>query len=517
MVKDIRYIIKKVIIGVLIGVALIMFKSYRVNAATIDTIINANSYYQSQYCTQGDTITDDNWGTGSRFSCTKGPSYKFSQYLNNDTDNVSVPALFSQGQLINNFTFEINFEDVQTITSTNRYIVLRAPWVSSNSSTSPKYLGVYDGYLTLNGVVSNQVRGYSPSVSSFFNQPQYCNYVNDNGDINICNIYIAPYSSLNRYVFYIDIPVNTNVKSITLFFGNNNIQDTYDLYTGVINNDFRAMTPTSWKYNSSCGNSTTNLDCYKTLFARYQDYSNNNYNVYGASALSGAGLIYYKYGPANSTFTPSNVSENLWFETTYDTSTNVIYNFSSSTQSIQDYYNNLVGNIENEINPSVNTDGFFTDFLDGFTTSTQASGLLSLFNNMFLYPMQKLNTNASVDLVRQNINGTYILNDFICMKNSTASYPSTYNAYEVHFYRDYKFKLPCPHTEIYNKLYYGEYGFYGNNFKGASIHTGIQYSFVDIWLTIQHGLLVYLLFVNCLNIYKYVLDSNKTEIEVLEL
>lgn len=511
MVKDIRYIIKKVIIGVLIGVALIMFKSYRVNAATIDTNINANVYFKTQYCSTGTA------GSGLydpyTFTCENGPSMKFVQLLNSD-QNVSVPMFISQGQLINNMTFEMNFEDGQTITSTDRYVVLRIPWLSSNISNGVMNLYA-NSYFTTDSIRNNSVIHYAPSVSTYMFQPQYCSYEDTTGYHN-CNVYIYPNSTIERYAYYIDIPVGTTFNQITLFFGNNNVQSTYSILSsyGTIVNYYPLTTTRNM---GTCNSSTSNENCFKNTFNNYKNYSSNDYNVYGSNTYSGAGLLYYRYPPVNPTFNPSNVTENVFFESNMVVDDAILYNYNSYSQELVDYYNNLATNIENELNPSVNIDGFFTDFLEGFTTSTQASGLLSLFNNMFLYPMQKLNTNASVDLVRLNLNGDYILNDFICMKNSTASYPSTYNAYEVHFYRDYKFKLPCPHTEIYNKLYYGEYGFYGNNFKGAAIHTGIQYSFVDIWLTIQHGLLVYLLFVNCLNIYKYVLDSNKTEIEVLEL
>ena len=521
MKKDIKYIIKRVIIGILIGLFFLMYKSKISFAATIDTVVTANSYYQTQYCEVGDSITgtfNNSIYTGNRFNCTKGPSYKFSQYLNS-TENVAVPVLINSGQLFNNFTFEITFEQLQIITTTDRYIELRAPWVSSYTS-SPRTLGVNSNYLTLNGIVDNTTKNYTPSVSTFFNQPQYCSWVDNTGSVSSCNVHIAADSSISRYTYYIDIPVGSAVRTITLYFGNSNIQDTYDIYSNMIpatSRLFRAMTTTLFGYyNSNCSSTTSSYDCYSISYSNLKDQNNSKYNIYGEHFFSGAGLIYYYYPPDTPTFTPSSTSPNIWFSNSL-ASDNITYNFSAVTDAYKGYYDNLVGNIENEVNPQPSNDSFFNDFLEGFQASSQASGFLSLFNNMFIYPMQKLQTNAQVDLVRTNINGGKVLNNYLCMKNSETGMVGEYVPYNIQFYRDYQFSLPCPHTDIYDKLYYGEYGFYGNDFKGASVHSGITYSFVDIWLTIQHGFLVYILFVNCLNIYKYVLDSNKTEIEVLEL
>lgn len=516
MKRDIKYIIKRIIIGTGIALCLFYIRSCNVKALTVIPEVSADVYFKSQYCTQGESISSGGVN-GKRFTCETGPSYKFSQLLNNSS-NVEVPFLITEHQLFNNMTFKINFENPVEITSTNRYIALNPPWFRNDFSHQA--VGILtDSYFPLNGVrPGGSTTDLNPSISTYFNQVEYCSY-SDGSNVYSCNgVYLARNSSNNGFLFYVDIPVGTTVYNISLFFGNNNILSSYDIYSSDVVSWFKAMTTTIDLYNSNITTSYNSFNTYKQTLDNYKDYKSNHYNIYGSNFYSGAGLLYYYFPPNAPTFKPSTSTENLYFETTVPTNyRNANFVFSNLTQEQINYYNGLVNSIEQELNPSSSNTSFFNDFLEGFQTSSSASGLLSLFNNMFIYPMQKLQTNSQVDLVKQNINGGYILNNTLCMKNSVTGSLGEYIPHQIQFYRDYKFNLPCPHTEIYTHLKYGEYGFYGNTFKGATINTGISYSFVDLWLTIQHGFLVYILFVNCLNIYKYVLDSNKTEIEVLEL
>lgn len=524
MVKDIRYIIKKVIIGVLIGIALIMFKSYKVNAlTTISDSVVANSYYQTQYCTPGSTIT-----SGIQYNCTTGPSMKFSQYLNND-ENISVPALINSGQLINNFSYEILFENPITISSTDRYLVLQPPFVKNSSSYSndSTFNVQFTGALTLNGIKNGSSVSNSPATSVFGISPKYCSYYDSNNQLQYCNVSIVLNTSLPSLLYYIDIPVGTSFTRVNLYFGHKDLSSTYDIKYDKVYGEYYPLSNNwdsrGWNSSSYCSTSYSNFWCNAITWENYKTYYNSNdYNVKrGFSDRIGAGLIHYYYAPYDTKFNPSNLTQNLWLDSSIGTTNIITTSFNNVSSEDTTYYDNLMGTINQELNPggSTGTDtSFFNDFLEGYTTSSSASGLLSLFNNMFLYPMQKLQSNAQLDLVTTNIHNDKVLSSTLCEKNpSSAIVGDPYTPYQVQFYRDYKFNLPCPHSEIYTQLKYGEYGFYSNSFLGASVNTGVSYSFASIWLTIQHGFLVYILFVNCLNIYKYVLDSNKTEIEVLEL
>ena len=517
MKKDFRYIFKRVIIGILIGLFFIMFKSCNVNA--LEYIQNAAgvAYFQSQFCEQGEVITDTYDGiahTGNRFSCSKGPSYKFVQFLNSDNNFISIPAILYEKQLLNNFTFQILFEDSISITQQNRYIGLRAPWVSSNTSNAE--LTFYDNFLTLNGVKDNNTIYYSPSVSSFVLQPQYCNY-SDGSNLYKCNVYLVGDPNISRYVYYIDIPVGTNVSSITLFFGNNNIQSSYDLFTGEISNDFRAMTATVFKKNVSCSANSTNYQCYVSNFSAYSNYSNNNFNVYGSNFFSCAGLIYYRYAPISSFFTPSTRTDNLWLSSTYPNNP-VIYNFSNITSNLEEYYNGLITDIEEDLTVSDrdSIENNISEVMGTFADNENSQRYLSTLDALLSYPIQKMQDQGHFDLVNHNaVIGANQIDSKLCWGTDTVIGDQS-QPYKVQFFRDYKFTLPCPHSDIYVHLGYGDYGFYPSNFMGAN-NSGYTYNFISIWLFIQHGLLVYFLFVNVLNIYKYILDSKKSEIEVLEL
>lgn len=517
MKRDIKYIIKRIIIGTGIALCLFYINSCKAHALTTIDNVSADVYFKSQYCTESESISTNNI-SGSRFTCETGPSYKFAQLLNNSS-NVDVPFLITENQLINNMTFKINFEDPVEITSTNRYIVLNAPWTSFDYDH--KAIGISNSYFTLNGVRPNgNTTDLSPSISTYFNQVEYCNYSDGSNTYKCNSVTISRNSSYDKFVFYIDVPEGTNVHNITLFFGNNNILSSYDIYSSEVNGWFRAITTTQNAYQVNITSSYNSFNNYKQLLVNFKDNLGNHYNIYGSNFYSGAGLVYYKYAPTSPTFSPSNITDNLYFETTVPTTSySPVYSFANISTSDTDYYNGLVNSIEQELNPVSNNDAWFEDSLDGFISGSQANSLIGLFNSLLVYPFQKLNEQKQVDLVRQNINGNYILNSNICMKNmGQDTILNEYVPYQIQFYRDYKFNLPCPHTEIYTNLKYGDYAFYSTTFLGANMgNSGASNSFSSLWLTIQHGFLVYILFVTCLNVYKYLLDSNKTEIEVLEL
>jgi len=500
MVRDIRYIFKRVLIGLLIALGVIFFKSKGVFAATTQLNSNVRVYAKSGNCTYNSSTTD--------FNCVQGPSYKFvgeniTSSKATETDIPTIPFIVNNMDsdvLIQNAIYDIELATPLTISSSERSVYLKfgGPYPRGNgvygSSTtgSTGYLFRYTQFSATPLDTTNDSNKVLKLTYGF--KPYYCSYHNPDTDTtSTCNL-ILDIGNDNWFKIIVNLPIGTKLDRFTIYFGAPNLVSSIGSKT--LNNVIVPDNPTF----ISGANSDISYDLWR---------KDNSTRI---------GLQYFKAGVSlSSPQLQSPVAQFVRVDSNNYTSNTYQWNYSNLSNELVAQYQATIPEIEEELTPTSDNDTFFSDFLEGFTTSSQASGFISLFNNMFLYPLQKLRDNSQVDLVRDNIYGDKILSNYLCMQNSEPGLLGSYVPYKVQFFRDYKFTLPCPHTEIYNKLYYGEYGFYGNNFKGAEIRTGISYSFAEIWLTLQHGFLVYILFVNCLNVYKYVLDSNKTEVEVLEL
>jgi len=163
-------------------------------------------------------------------------------------------------------------------------------------------------------------------------------------------------------------------------------------------------------------------------------------------------------------------------------------------------------------------DGKYNSALNSFTSGVHATNFTSLFNAMFLYPLQKLYDIKDVDLWGNNGASDYV-NLGLCTgtNNITGDWNSRF---QIRFAvpstesDTWFFELPCPHYDIYPNIKHGNFSMMGN--RSGMLYNG-HITFEFIWRTIMRGLLVYWLYVTCLQVYKYVLDPNDTSVEVLEL
>lgn len=491
------------------------FKSCNVKALTYIQDAQADVYFKSQYCTESESISGNYNGTpqsGKRFNCETGPSYKFAQLLNNSS-SIEVPFLITENQLFNNMTFKINFENPVEITSTNRYIVLRAPW--GNSNISQGTFGTFSSYFPLNGIRPNGTStDLNPSLSTYFNQVEYCNYSDGSTTYKCNNVTIAPNTGNNRFVFYIDIPVGTIVSNITLFFGNNNIQSSYDIYSRDVAGWFTAMTTTQNLYNSNITTNFDSFDTYKQIVYRLNQYKGNHYNIYGKDFFSGSGLAYYRYAPSGPTFKPSTSTENLYFETNIPSyNGSPVYYFANATTEDTNYYNGLVNSIEQELNPP-SEDSWFTDSFNGFLESNESNSFITLFNSLLTYPLSKFTQQNQMKLTWTNVNGAEILSPAICKGVGIAG---DYGPGIQLSWHGASFDFPCIHYDVYSKLTSDNFAFYPTTLNGANISGGNSHNLYSIIKIILDGVLIYFMFITCLDIYKYILDSDRKEIEVLDL
>lgn len=513
MKKDIKYIIKRVIIGILIGLFFLMFKSKISYAATLNGTLSTK--YNSDNC----SVVQ-----GSMF-CTTGNSYLFRNTFsstNQSTTTMSFPYIdtSNNGVMITNIDFVYNFSTPVTIGDNDSIQITYYPFLATSGHNFSFY-SIYPYYFDN----SNYIWPFAFSNLNY--RPIYVAYNLSSDDSNTWHstaIHFRDDASSGNISFFklYDIPSGSSVQKIRIIFGTTKH---YNGATQITNGYTMPQLNDNWVVRTN--GSTTIPSNYYITWEQYKEGTSDDiglvYLAQNSDTLphfhrNWSILGYYSSYPAVQTVSNRYHTEGV---------RSIVFDLSNV--SIEDISpNTYLENIETQIainQATIGTDlnGEDKDYVNPLYNSwnnTYTNGFTSLFSTLFAYPLTKIEQQVNNDLVRQNINGSYILNSRICMKNmGQDSVLDEYVPYQVQFWRDYKFDLPCPHTEIYTKLKYGDYAFYGTNFLGANLGTQIggSYNFVSIWLTIQHGLLVYLLFVNVLNIYKYILDSNKAEVEVLEL
>lgn len=502
MVRDFRYIIKRVIIGILIGLFFIMFKSCDVHAWSFYSTGTINVYSQTQNCD-----LDEN----NNFNCTNGVSFKFTSQYKSNANNETQPMPWlipnEHSILINNVIYEYIPDSPITTSSNARSIGLgMGSTTLIDTSGSGSIMNFSMKMFPHNTIDDNDNITYDKTIPINYNfKPYYCTYFNGT-TWTYCNLILEIGSSSNVFWYVLDLPTNTTVEKVRLYFGSPNRQTTFASTTYGSDN----IRIPDYQYIS--------IDNSKTGFSKFYV----NYNTWRqTNAGTPFGLWFYPKGYL--LYQPEFYMPNGQFTLMVDSKSyvNNTYKFSYSSldSSLQQTYTEQPERIEEEIENQTPSDDFESDLsesMSGFADNENSQRYLTTFEALLSYPIQKMKEQSSFDLVNHNSwIGANQIDSKLCW-GTDGVVGDVSQPYKVQFFRDYKFTLPCPHSDIYTHLGYGDYGFYPSNFMGAN-NTGYTYNFISIWLVIQHGLLVYLLFVNVLNIYKYILDSRKSEIEVLEL
>ena len=505
----IKYIIKRVIIGVLIGIGIFLFKSNFTYAATYLNSDNAVIYTQSQKCTE----SNDN------LSCQQGTAYKFGYEYNTrkNTNEYEIDMILNNNQysqLFQNIIYDYSISDTITIDTTHRSLYILLPYSQSQFSLGAG-LGSSNTTFTIQMFPQNSINPTTEEIDRHFVfpmnynfKPYYCSYLDTSDNLTKpCNI-ILDIGQGNIWKFIADIPINTTINRLTFYFGTN------QLYNGSLKSqiygNFNIKIPQNEKIGYEHGTSEN------TLYAIYYV----NYNTWRQRSNSNnIGIWYYPQG--YTIYQPKFSVPNSQYELAFDNvdySSNIYkWTFTNYTQQQLDELNLTIDNIEEQLqqqeqpNADDTLNGIFNDF-----NNVYAQNFTSLFSSLFSYPLSKIQEQTEIDLVNSSKTA---LSRQLCQKSSHFDIGGgATREQEIQFYRDYSFKLPCMHVDVYPNLKYGRFAFYSTNFLGVNLTgSGADFNFTDIWLTIQHGILVYLLFVNVLNIYKYILDSNKAEVEVLEL
>lgn len=514
MKRDVKYIIKRVIIGILIGLFFIMFKSCNVNAATLNGTLSTK--YNFDNCSM----------IQSSMFCSKGNSFLFRNSFsstNQSSTEISFPYIdtSNNGVMLTNIDFTYSFSSPVSIGDNTSIEITYYPFLNT-SGHNFAFRGLYP-YFWDN---TNKIYPYAWSNLNY--RPIYVAYNLSSEDSNIwhsTSIHFRDSASSGNISYFklYDIPSGSSVQKIRVIFGTTKH---YSGSTQVINGYTMPQLTSNWVYYTN-GSSTTPTNFYST-WEEYKNATSDNLGLVYIAQNSDSLPNFHRNWSLLGYFSSYPAVQTVSNRDHADSVRGIAFDLSSVNLEDISNDNTYLSDIETQI--AINQATIGTDLSDedkdyinplySEWNNSYTNGFTSLFSTLFAYPLTKVQQQVNNDLVRQNINGSYILNSRICMKNmGQDSILDEYVPYQVQFYRDYKFDLPCPHTEIYTKLKYGDYAFYGTTFLGANLGSSIggTYNFVSIWLTIQHGILVYLLFVNVLNVYKYILDSNKSEVEVLEL
>lgn len=521
MKRDFLYIIKRVIIGILIGLFFIMFKSCNVNASALPS--NTSYIY-----TESDNCIVD---TNSPFdiTCNKGTSYKF--YFDfNETDNNSTyltPMILNNNNYsvyFKNIIYDIRLNATYTIDNAHRSFFIEFPYTSST------FFDIYNDRFAFKDFPHNSTNLQDKTdvrlnMSNAYSRiPYYCSYFDTDLNImKVCDVILDTDTTKIKWI--INLPVGTNFNRFVLYFGTNQSYSGASASTGTYTNmeayRFPDILPFTDVLNRFSGNTETNL---AKLYGRTKDNLRSvlNNNTPGIKGVGG--VWWYPKGVPVLTpeFTLPDYNNLVQYNNTNYTINALQLHFSNDyTIEQQTTLNNTIESIENDLEqqqPSDEENGF--EFINSgwgfFLSNTYVEKFTGLFSSLFTYPLTKVHDTLSEDLVKTGTgsgSGSY-LNDGVCWGRINDW--TTKEPHKVYITKDYYFNFPCPHVDIYPHLKSGDFGFYPNTFHGIQLD-GSNHDFYTLYQTVLDGLLVYFLFVQVLEIYKYVIDPTNTQVEVLEL
>ena len=505
--KDFKYIIKRVIIGILIGLFFVMFKSCNVNAWSTLSLSNSNSKTTYQFG------TIKTYGVNS-FYLDNNINYT---YAFNNTEPISIS--FRQGAILKNIEFEyvlawsggITFDSSMKYVSFNYQDILN----KSGSGNSNNYLKLMS---SIDSLQSSLIK------TNFYNwQPIIAQYHDVNNDTWVSvDLKLYSYSAnssigLNSQ-YIMEIPTGTKIDKFKLCFGTLQglVSDIQIFRSHIYGDDYYNSNQETWFYpytnylsGSGLFNNTNEYKFLAYIPATFGTLS-NLITLPSSDTYSGSDFAIVAY---NSSLPSSDKLKTTYYFNGVDYGQLVSDANSSYQEEIQEVLEEierekLISGSQDKLDSAKEDlqDGLETNFSD-FGSSTYGSAFNGLFTSTFAYPLEKIENMLDEDIYYVNQGGNRVLNLALCTGHSVDDHWGS--RWQVHITEDYYFEFPCPHYDIYPYLKSKNhtYQFYGSS----------QWSFQYYYTIIIRGILVYWLFITCLNIYKYVLDPNDTKVEVLEL
>ena len=499
---------KNKIYKIIFFIILFLLISYLTNACDVHATTfllqdTARIYTESQKCTTNNNSLSCVKGTAYKFqydyNTTKsGNSYQFDMILNN----------FDYSQLFQNIIYDYSISDTFTIDSTHRSLYIMLPYSDSQFQLGSG-TGSSNTTFSINMFPQNSLNPNTNEIDRHFTfpmnynfKPYYCSYVDvSDNQTKPCNV-ILDIDSGNVWKYVADIPLNTTINRITFYFGTN------QLYSGSLKIQTYGVYNISIPDNENIGylHTTNNNTLYAINYVNFNTYrqrSNSN-NI---------GIWYYPQGYTIQT--PKFQVPNNQFEIGYD---NVDYRgntykwtYTNLSSSQLEQLNSTLGNIEQDIIDQQGSDNWFDDSMSGFTNSEQANSFIQIFNAIVTYPLQKFS-----DQLDEGLTNNQGLNLALCTGRNLIGGINE-NRIQIPLYKGVKFDFPCLHYDVYSKMYNDDYGFYPTTLNDVSISGGRSNNFYSIYRLIIRGFLIYCLYLTCLDAYKYILDSDRKEIEVLDL
>lgn len=498
-----KYKLFRIIIYIFIAFCIFTAMKIKSNAASLPSA-TATVYTQSQNCTS----------SNGQLDCMKGSAYKF-QYQYNTQKSVDeyekdiILNNFSYNQLFQNLIYDYQIPDTFTIDSTNRSIYIE-PAISSsqfilgNGTGSSNTTFTMSMFPTTSYDEDNETTDRHLIFPINYNfKPYYCSYVDVSDNLTKPCEVILDIGSGNVWKYVANIPLNTTINRLSFYFGTTN------LYSGnsktITYGNYSFQVPDS-SYIGYYHNTTA-----KDLLSIYY----LNYNTYRqASNSNNFGLWYLPQGVTIRVpkFNVPNSSTELSYNSNNYTNNTYKWNFTNLTSQEIEILNNSISNIESDIENQNSNQNWFDDTMNGFRSSEEASSFTNLFTALFSYPFQKLSSLSNEPLFT-NQGGPNLA---VCTgRNLVGGIPE--NRLEIPVLNNVKWQVPCLHTDFYTQLKSGDFAFYPTTIDGVTITSGGSNSLYPIIRLILRGVLVYILFLNVIDIYKYILDSDRKEIETLDL
>lgn len=502
-----KYKIFRVITYLILTFLILMFFKIKGAKALYIEGATTNVYFETQNCQLNDNT----------FNCNKGTSYKF-VYEENTTNNDTTffPFILNNQEnyvFFKNMIMNFSLSTPITIDSTNRSIGYNFSVGNYISAETNTYGSLYfvPNFMDSYGINSNDTRDNRlMSYSTYAFKPYYASYIDSDDVEHTCGIiYEHASATTGWFTMVFDIPLNTQVKGLKLYLGNYKFDSTYNAVTLVPN--IKVPSGNFAYYDSNIAD-RTNLYYYGRLYNTYRTTDNDDNNK---------GLLFLQKGVAyyQPKFNINNNAHSLQtFSNSYSSNTYKYYFTNLSNEDLSSIQNSIP-RIEEELN-NQQSEGDFDNLFNGFINSSQASSFTNLFNALFSYPIAKFNESLDEGLFDDtpaNNKGTGGLNLALCTGRGIIGDVSE-DRIKIPFYGGVKWTIPCLHYDIYSQMHDENTSIYPASINGINIQSGRgSTTFYTVYRLILRGVLVYLLFINVLDIYKYILDSDRKEIEVIDL
>lgn len=470
-----KYCFKKIFIGVSIALILMMFKSCEVKAWEIsDTSkfrININSKFD--VCTQQD----------SDYLCINGFDYNY-QWSPVQKNIYNLKSNEYIG--LREFNFEVQQIDNGTYTLSS-YIFVPGLW-----------------YFIANQVDFNSLQANQYPISALIK-------TQDGTECNVSNMGIYGDSSFNNFSPYIQVPtecVGKNFDNLYLIY-----QPGYN-FTGDISTIAHSI-----NYDNIHNVNDFIINRNNTYLALYTktssyEYIRQRYYQYGIYMNTSNNFTSSRSSQQNLTIADSEVQQKLnelnkeiyvvssWIGESIFTNTQTTVMENAFTD-IADDIDSKVGNVLAGANPSTTT---FSDFI----------------NALVYQPIYLLNQSANLDFYDSdgNMTGNLCFSSFQQGGTNRGFVPIPFTSDGG---TQKRFQFPCLTRDVYSHIKHVDssfsYSVVGspNTFDDSNSLGYSSTTFMSIWLLIQHGVLYYFLVITFIKVIKYCIDTNKAEIEVLEL